>query len=278
MPEGDTLHRTARVLASALEGQRILRAEVDAARWAFGPAEVEGRVVRSVDAKGKNLLVNLDDGHVLWSHFRMTGSFHLYRPGEPWTRPVRQRTIALQVERAVAVGFNLPVLERLTAQQAQRHPQLAQLGQDLLSPTFDLESAMSRFRCEPLLPLGEALLDQRLAAGVGNVYKSEVLHLCRLDPFSTVATATDDQLAAVLRSARALMLRNLEGRMRRTVHGPSGERYRVYGREGRPCTTCDTPIEMARQGSSGRSTYFCPACQQTRVRGRARAQPYRRGC
>jgi endonuclease-8 len=278
MPEGDTLHRTARVLARGLAGQRILRAEVDVERWAFGPALLEGRVVSSVEARGKNLLLHLDDGHLVWSHFRMTGSFHLYRPGEPWTRPVRQRTLALYVEHAVAVGFNLPVLERLSTQQAQRHPQLAQLGPDLLSPAFDVAAAVARFRAEPLLSLGEALLDQRLAAGVGNVYKSEVLHLCGMDPFSTVSTATDAQLSELLRRARALMLRNLDGRMRRTAHGPSGQRYHAYGREGLPCATCDTPIEMARQGAAGRSTYFCPTCQRTRVRGRAHTHPYRRGC
>ncbi len=278
MPEGDTLHRTARVLATALSGQRILRAEVDPARGTPSPERLEGRVVSSVEAKGKNLLVHLDDGHLLWSHFRMTGSFHVYRPGEPWTRPARQRTLALHVERAVAVGFNLPVLEHLTAQQAQRHPQLALLGPDLLSPTFDREAAVARFRAEPLLSLGEALLDQRLVAGVGNVYKSEVLHLCGMDPFSTVSAATDAQLAELLGRARSLMLRNLDGRMRRTAHGPSGERYRVYGREGLPCPSCETPIEMVRQGAAGRSTYFCPTCQETRVRGRAHAQPYRRGC
>jgi endonuclease-8 len=278
MPEGDTLLRTARVLASALDGQRILRAEVEEGVRAFSASQLEGHVVTAVESRGKNLLIHLEDGHVLWSHFRMTGSFHVYRPGEPWTRPVRQRSVALHVEHAVAVGFNLPVLERLTRQQAQRHPQLSQLGPDLLAPTFDLEAAIARFRAEPLLALGEALLDQRLASGVGNVYKSEVLHLCGLDPFSPVAAATDEQLAEVLRRARALMLRNLEGRMRRTTHGPSGTRYRVYGREGQPCPTCETPIEMTRQGPAGRSTYFCPACQRTRVRGRAKVQPYRRGC
>ena len=278
MPEGDTLHRTARVLAAALDGERIVRVEVELRRGTLRAEQLEGRTVTRVEAVGKNLLVHLDDGHLIWSHFRMTGSFHVYRPGEPWTRPARQRSLALVTARAVVVGFNLPILERLSEKQAARHPQLAALGPDLLSPTFDLSHAVARFRTEPLLSLGEALLDQRLAAGVGNVYKSEVLHLCRMDPFSPVKAATDEQLADLLRRARALMLRNLDGRMRRTSHGPSGERYRVYGREGLPCPVCEAPIEMTRQGAAGRSTYFCPTCQHASMRGRAHPHPFKPGC
>ncbi|MBM4378273.1 MAG: Fpg/Nei family DNA glycosylase [Deltaproteobacteria bacterium] len=278
MPEGDTLHRTARVVGAALEGGRILAAEVDGRRARFGTGDLMGRTVLRVEARGKNLLLFLDDRQVLWSHLRMTGSWHVYRPGEPWHRPARQRTVALSTERAVVVGFNLPVLERMAEMRLESHPQLASLGPDLLSPGFDAAAAVARFRAVPWLTLGEALVDQRLASGVGNVYKSEVLHLCRVDPWRKVESADDALLAALLQNARALMLRNLDGRMRRTAHAAGGERYFVYGREGLPCRTCEAPIAMARQGEAARSTYFCPVCQQVTVQGRTKRQPFRPGC
>jgi len=105
-----------------------------------------------------------------------------------------------------------------------------------------------------------------------------VLHLCRVDPWRKVESADDALLAALLQNARALMLRNLDGRMRRTAHAAGGERYFVYGREGLPCRTCEAPIAMARQGEAARSTYFCPVCQQVTVQGRTKRQPFRPGC
>jgi len=278
MPEGDTLHRTARVLGAALEGERIARAEVDGRRSRVEAPALVGRVVQRVEARGKNLLLHLEGSAVLWSHLRMTGAWHVYRRGEPWQKPARQRTVLLETARAEAVGFNLPVLELLPASRIASHPQLGQLGPDLLAPAFDVPAAVARFRSAPLQTLGEVLMDQRLASGIGNVYKSEVLHLCRVDPWLKVVDAEDAVLAGLLEKARALMLRNLDGKMRRTAHAAGGERYFVYGREGRPCRTCDTPIAMARQGDSARSTYFCPACQRVKVEGRTRQQPFRSGC
>jgi endonuclease-8 len=179
----------------------------------------------------------------------------------------------LSTDRAVVVGFNLPVLERLSRARLERHPQLSALGPDLLSAGLDVPGVVSRLRACPQLALGEALLEQRIACGVGNVYKSESLYLCRLDPWAPISQVPDDALAGLIRAARALMLRNLDGNMRRTVARAGQGRYHVYGREGWPCLECSTPIEMRRQGDQARSTYFCPACQRTSVRGRANVQP-----
>jgi len=261
MPEGDTLHRIAHVLGIALGTAPITAAEVHP-RWNHVQThDLVGRSVRKVESRGKNLLLHLEGDTVLWSHLRMTGSWHVYRPGEPWLRPVRQRSIALATDRAVAVGFNLPVLERMSTARALRHPALASLGPDLLSPDFDASAALTRFRMAPLAALGEALLDQRLACGIGNVYKSEALHLARLDPWQRVESTLDETLLALLERTRMLMRRNLDGHPRRTHHGADGDRYFVYGREGRPCRTCEVTIAMKRQGPEARSTYYCPRCQ-----------------
>jgi len=278
MPEGDTLFRTARVLHQVLGGHRLEAARVGARVHGIDPRALVGRVVERVEARGKNLLISLDDDHLLWSHLRMTGSWHTYPPSEPWQRPAHQASVVLTVQHAVAVGFNLPVLERLTRVQADRHPALASLGPDLLAPEFDLADALQRWRTAPLLPLGEALLDQRLACGVGNVYKAEALFLTGLDPWRTVAEADDEALTALLEKARALMRRNLDGHRRRTRGGAEAERYFVYGREGQPCRRCETPVSMARQGDLGRSTYFCPACQGVRHAGRAVVSAHRARC
>jgi len=278
MPEGDTLFRTARVLSQVLSGHTITGARVGARTARVDPMALVGRVVVRVDAHGKNLLIALDDEDVLWSHLRMTGSWHTYPPGEPWQRPAHQASVVLDVPHAVVVGFNLPVLERLTRAQAVRHPALASLGPDLLAPELDLAEALRRWRTAPLLPLGEALLDQRLACGVGNVYKAEALFLMGLDPWRTVADTDDEALTGLLERARALMRRNLDGHRRRTRGGAEAERYFVYGREGLPCRRCESPILMARQGDLGRSTYFCPTCQGVGHAGRAVVSAHRARC
>ena len=263
MPEGDTLHRTAFVVDRALRGEVVTRVEVVEARHAELPRRIEGRAVVRVEARGKNLLVGLDDGSTVWSHLRMTGSWHVYAPGEPWQRPTRQRSVALHTARSVAVGFNLPALEWLDAVRLARHPVLAALGPDLLAPEPDLSAAVARLRAVPLVALGEALLDQRLVAGIGNVYKSEVLFLLGLDPFAPVAAFDDATLHRILARARAEMQRNLDGRPRRTRHDLGSSRLFVYGRGGRPCARCKGLVAMHRQGDAGWSTYWCPSCQKS---------------
>ncbi|MCA1580303.1 MAG: Fpg/Nei family DNA glycosylase [Acidobacteria bacterium] len=264
MPEGDTILRAARTLARALEGKEIVR------WWSPLPTLSDGafagsRVVR-VEARGKHLLMHFDDGRVLHSHMQMVGSWHVYRPGETWRKPERLARAVLQTVDFVAVCFNAPVLEILTSRGLSRHERLARLGPDLLSESFDPEAARVRLRAIQDLPIGEALLAQNALAGIGNIYKSESLFAAQTSPFLPVALMSDAEIDRIVHSARQLMLANVfsAGRARTTRAGSTGPRYSVYRRSGLPCLSCGTRIRMRRQGTSGRSTYWCPCCQPAR--------------
>lgn len=260
MPEGDTILRAARTLDKVLAGKTLTAARSTAPR---APAEgLPGLRVERVEARGKNLLVHLSDGRVLHTHMRMTGSWHVYRAGERWQKPARQARFVLETGDWVAVCFNAPVIELLTAAELARHTPLSALGPDVLAPDFDLVEARTRLRARAELEIGEALMDQRALAGIGNVYKSETLFLCGVDPFLPVAALSDRDLDRLVSKARALMAANVSGAPRATRPGlTSAERTWVYGRSRRPCRRCATPIRMRRQGTAARSTYWCPVCQ-----------------
>ena len=219
-----------------------------------------------VEARGKHLLIGFDNGLTLRSHLRMSGSWHRYRPAEPWRRPVREASAILETAEAVAVAFNTPVVELLTDADLRRSRPLITLGPDLLASEFDIEEALRRLRERNGEQLGNALLDQQAIAGGGNVYKSEVAFLERLDPWAPVAAFDDGELLAALRTARRLMQVNLRGGARVTT-GSSvrGQGLWVYGRVGRPCRRCGTRIERRRQGELARLTYWCPRCQPARA-------------
>lgn len=274
MPEGDTIHRTAEVLGAALVGRTITAARAQAQpglRRVPDLSRLVGATVTAVTSRGKHLLIGFDNGMAVRSHLRMTGSWHRYRPGERWQRPERQASAILETADAVAVAFNTPVVELLTDAQLRRSTPLATLGPDLLGKEFDAEEAVHRLREGDEVELGNALLDQRAVAGIGNVYKSEVLFLERLDPWGAVEAFADGELEAVLRTARRLLQANLRGVTRVTTGNPArGHELWVYGRAGRPCRRCGTPIEMRRQGDPARLTYWCPHCQPPlRAEGRA---------
>lgn len=271
MPEGDTILRAARALEKAIGGREItgFRSPLPG----FAGVDLAGRRVARVEARGKNLIVRLDDGSALLSHMRMTGSWHLYRPGEAWRKPSRQARAVLETSDFVAVCFNAPVLELLTERQLARHAAVTELGPDILrSEGFDFEEARRRLRERNTAPIGETLIVQRAVAGIGNIYKSEALFLSGVDPFRPVADLEDETLDALLARARELMSANLGGALRTTRQGSGGGpygpprpldggRYWVYGRSGQPCRRCRTRIRMRRQGLAGRSTYWCPTCQ-----------------
>lgn len=256
MPEGDTIFKAAARLR-VMVGEVVTRFESPVVE-----ADAVGRTVSGVEARGKNLLVWFDESHALYTHMRMTGSWHLVRVGTAWTRPVTQMRALVATATWEAVCFNAPVVEWLTAWAVQHHPVLAQLGPDLLADG-EIEEAIARMRVNPERPLGEALLDQRIVAGLGNVYKSELLFRERLDPFKPVAEVDDATLRRLLAAGRTWMRRNVGGGPRRTRWDLSGARAAVYGRSGELCPRCHGPIEMRRQGDAGRSTYYCPRCQQT---------------
>lgn len=275
MPEGDTLHRTAVGLRPHLLGRPVLEARARRP----GPAveTLVGATIVAVEAVGKNLLLRFDDGRTLRTHLRMRGAWHRYRPGEPWRRPERRASLVLTVPGAVAVCFDAPTVELFDGRAERIHPGLAGLGPDLLAPAFDLEAAVDRFLAPALAerPIAEALLDQQIVAGIGNVYKSEVLFVERINPFTAVGALPAPALRAVVATARRLLLANARpgsAARRRTIGAAAGEARGgsasvagpalwVYRRAGRPCRRCGTAIASRSHGDPPRRTYWCPSCQ-----------------
>ena len=246
MPEGDTIHRTASTLDRALAGKVLVRFEAPRLVYAPFPA---GTVVEGATAIGKHCVVHFDDGRMLRTHMRMTGSWHVYKPGERWRKRATALRALVAVEDWVAVCFAAPEVELVTHTQATDH-----LGPDLCLPDADVARAAQLLvdLSPPDREIGDALLDQRIACGVGNVWKSETLFAERVDPFVAVGALTDDQRLALLTTAARLL--------REQVERPGGVRQ-VYGRRGQPCRRCGTPIAWRPQGPHGRGTYWCPSCQ-----------------
>ncbi len=255
MPEGDTIFRTAATLRAALAGRTLERFE--APRLRVRPPEV-GTTVASVEARGKHLLIGFGDGRVLHTHMRMSGSWHVYPRGDRWRKPPGAVRVVLETQEVVAVCFRAPLVELLDAREVPRHPRLAALGPDLCSPSADLGEALGRMaRLPPETEVGVALLDQRVACGVGNVYRSETLFACRTDPFARVAELDERARRTLLSTASDLLRRNLGGGPRATYAGGLA----VYGRTGRPCPRCGAPIRSRRLGEAARTVYWCPGCQ-----------------
>lgn len=240
----------------ALAGKRIDHAESRAPK--VSSARLVGATIERVQARGKHLLIVLDDGRILRTHMQMTGSWHLYRTSDRWRRPRHRMVLLIETDPWHAVAFDLPQAELLRSEG--QSAQLRRLGPDLLDPECDLDEALRRLTAAAELPLGVALMRQDLVAGIGNVYKSEVLFLERLDPFAPVGSVDVERLRAALDRARKLMRRNLRGRRRNTTGRADMVQY-VYGRSGERCPECGTTIRMKRQGDAGRSTYWCPSCQ-----------------
>ena len=271
MPEGDTLHRAADGLRPHLLGR-----EVTAARGPVPGPQLErivGTTVTGVEALGKNLLIRFSNGLELRTHLRMNGSWHRYRPGERWRlRPSRARLV-LETPQSVAVCFDCPTVELFEQRAEHLHPALGRLGPDLLAPDFDAAEAHNRLR-DPSragISVAEALLDQRALAGIGNVYKSEILWIDRVSPFTLVGAVDDATLDRLVTTARRLLVANADRRRgveRITTGGDraaAGDPVWVYGRRGRPCRRCGTLIRSAIQGRDlPRTTYWCPMCQEDR--------------
>lgn len=256
MPEGDTIHRAAARLRPALEGHALVR--FDAARL-VGDRPRPGERIEAVEARGKHLLVHFSGGLTLRTHMKMTGSWHLYRVGERWRKGAHLVRALVEADSGwVAVCFQAPVVE--TYHRAAGEPlALAALGPDLTAPDPDLAAALARAASVAAgdTEVADLLLDQRVAAGIGNVYKSEVLFLHGVDPFTPVADVDADVLGRIFATAHQLLRANLSRSRRVTYRGGVA----VYGRQGQPCPRCATPVRMRRQGAMARSTYWCPTCQ-----------------
>lgn len=265
MPEGDTIHRSAERLAPVLAKATILSAN-DNGRFVDAKSLVGSRFDRVV-AQGKHLLMHLCDGRVLHSHMGMTGSWHTYQVGEPWRKAPRWAALSMKLESetmpaSVAVCFSPKVLDLLSPTQFRRHPYLRKLGPDLMSDEFNGPEILSRFRIHKYAAVGEAVMNQTIVCGIGNVYKSEVLFLTGTDPFTQVQHLTDKQVLTIAKTAQTLMHKNRSGYPRRTRWGNDGQHLWAYGRTGQPCFRCENEIRMRRQGDLGRSTYWCRECQK----------------
>jgi endonuclease-8 len=273
VPEGDTIFRAARTLHRALAGHTVVRFEsvFPALTRVHDDTPITGREVEKVSAAGKHVLMHFTGALVLRTHMRMNGSWHIYRPGEAWQRPRRDMRIVIGTARFEAVGFNIPVAEFLQPRALARQDDLRLMGPDLLGETFDAAEAMRRFRARPQMSIADALLNQRVVAGAGNVYKSEVLFLCGVNPFARVAEISDERLSAILATARQHLQANVldrtaaivtyRGYRRTTRRSDPGESLYVYGRAGKACRTCGTRIQVRAQGPNARLTYWCGTCQ-----------------
>jgi endonuclease VIII len=258
VPEGDTIHRAAARLRPVLEGHTVTRFE---APRVVGRKPSVGSTVTSVEARGKHLLIAFSDGLTLHTHMRMTGSWHIYRQGERWRKaPWMARAIVAVDTGYEAVCFNAPVVEVHDQRDPTPKRGLDTLGPDLCLPDVDLDAAVERMAhlTTGEEEIGNVLLDQRVAAGIGNIYKSETLFACGVDPFRPVVELDGATRRRLLEMASRLLRANLgSGARTTTTQGGLG----VYGRRGRPCRRCGTPIRSARQGQN-RVTYWCPTCQR----------------
>jgi endonuclease-8 len=262
MPEGDTIHRTAAALRRTLVGGQLTRVELPRQR---PPLPQVGATIEGVQARGKHLLVASSDGLTVHTHQRMTGSWHIYRPGERWRASPRSARVVLGVQGAVAVCFAAPAVEVLDEVGVARHPALRRLGPDLCDPTADLDGAVARARrmVDPTRSVGEVLLDQRVACGIGNVYRGEVAFLHGLHPATPVGAIDDATLRALLATGGELLRHNLDTTARTTIGGAPPGTLWVYGRAGQPCRRCATPIVRDHLGEPPRVVDRCPTCQPT---------------
>lgn len=271
MPEGDTVYFAAKRMTAALSGQRLTRGELRHPRLA--EHDLSGRAVLGVHSVGKHLFTRFDDQRSLHTHFRMDGSWHLYRPGQRWRRPNHQARAVLTTQDRVAVGFLLHDMALLATQD--EHRLVGHLGPDLLNPDWDdndAATAAHRLRGQPGAELGLTLLDQRIMAGIGNLYKTEMCFLLGVPPWVPVRDVDADAVVAL---ARRLLLANAD-RPEQSTTGElaPGSQHWVYERGGRPCRRCGERVTHAVQGADvyARNTYYCPRCQPDPPSGAVRPE------
>jgi len=275
MPEGDTIFRTARNIGRALTGKPVtgFRSTFPLLTRFNDNTPLVGQTVDQVEARGKWLLIHFSGGGILTSHLLMNGRWHIYRQGERWQAPRFHMRIVIENSEYQAVGFRVPVARMLTEQSLARDIHVAQPANDLLSEEFDAEAALGRLMARPHEALADALLDQTVLAGIGNVFKSEICFVQGLHPFRAVGTLTREEAAATVASAQKLLKANVledsgdlivtyHGQQRRTTHASDpGASLWVYGRAGEPCRRGGELIRRRIQGADARVTFWCPRCQ-----------------
>ena len=277
MPEGDTIYRAARNMHRVLAGHAVTRFETAYAHLDRVNVDTPlvGRTIERVESAGKHHLIVFSGDLILRTHMRMNGSWHLYRHGERWWRGPQSMRVRVDTADWVAVAFNVPVAEFVTPKELATKDPVAKLGPDLLGRDFDRDEAVRRLVASAHQPIAMSLLDQRLVAGIGNIYKSETLFLAGVNPFTPAAAVPKDVLEKLLDIARGLLQDNVvEGtspriqtyRNLRMTNPASNhdESLWVYGRAGKPCRKCGSAIEMKKMGLEARSTYWCSTCQPSR--------------
>jgi endonuclease-8 len=259
MPEGDTVWLAGRRLHDALAGQPLTRSDFRVPQLAT--VDLSGRTVTEVVSRGKHLLTRIGDDLTLHTHFRMDGSWHLYRPGDRWRGgPEWQVRVLLENAGWQAVGYRLPVVELF--RRDRESEAVGHLGPDVLGPDWDAGEAVRRLAADPEREIGEALLDQRNLAGIGNLYKSESLFLHGVTPWTGVGAVPD--LPRLVERAARLLEANKETVSQVTTGDPRrGRQHWVFERGGRPCLRCGTPVASADQGRAPyqRISSWCPTCQ-----------------
>ncbi len=283
MPEGDTIYRAARALQRAIGGKVVTGFETGLAKLARvnDDTPLVGRVVEKVESRGKWCLIYFSGDLILVTHMLMSGSWHLYRTGERWRMGRDKMRVVIRAGDPngdwEAVGFNIPVAEFHTERSLARNSQVPKLGPDILSDEFTVEGGVARLaaygRENPDAEIAVVLLNQRVMAGLGNVYKSEVAFAAGVNPFRAMKTITAQEMEAMVEFAQRYMKANVadgvgEGIVthsgnRRTTHAMDREeRLWVYGRQGEECRRCGAKVMMRKQGVQARSTYWCPECQR----------------
>jgi endonuclease-8 len=261
VPEGDTVFLAATRLRKALAGQKLL--ETDFRLPQLATASLAGQTMLDVQPYGKHLFLRTDAGITLHTHFRLQGSWHLYRPGQGWAPPASDVRVVLRTEPWVAVGYRLPVCELL--ETAKDQDVVAHLGPDPLGPAWDEDArdeVVRRLAADPHRAIGEALLDQTIVAGPGNVYKNEILFLRGIDPWTRVGEVPDLPGLVDL-TARLMDANRTTGSQITTGDTRPGRTSWVTARAGKPCRRCGTRIRSGRQDSydNDRPVYWCPRCQ-----------------
>jgi endonuclease-8 len=280
MPEGDTILRAAQTLHRVLAGHTVTRFDsvYPALTRIAEDTPIVGRTIESVAARGKHLLMTFSGDLILRTHMRMNGSWHLYRTGARWLRPASDMRVLVATADAVAVGFNVPIAELLSTRELERHRQMRRLGPDLLAGAgaqyqypVDVQEIVRRMRARGREEIAEVLLNQRVLAGIGNVFKSEILFAAGVNPFTPVSDLTDldlerivglarDQLAASVLDRSKTLTRAIGRRTTRSLD-PAASLW-VYSRRGKPCRRCGTIITSKKTGVDARLTYWCPQCQR----------------
>ncbi|HEX5984169.1 MAG TPA: DNA-formamidopyrimidine glycosylase family protein [Solirubrobacterales bacterium] len=252
MAEGDTILRLARRFEATVLGETVAAVAPNPRGKAANVERLDGRILESVEAHGKHLMLGFGELS-LHSHLGMNGGWHFYPPGARWRRPRSSAWAVLSGGGWDAVQFGGPTLRVVPTARLRRDPQLVRLGPDILAEQFDVDAVIEAMRADPGRGLGDALLDQHLVAGIGNIFKSEACFAAKIDPWRPIGGLSEAELREVLGAARALMLEAVE----------SGRHpHRVYRRRQGACPRCRGRISSRGQGDDNRTTYWCPRCQE----------------